>query len=201
LGPSPGRALRAPSAAERAEVRGKFIFIDKAPDCRDDCGEFVVGEVDCRHGLASAAAPGVVLCVADGIVRIVVLIVAGEDLGGRLRREIDLPIGIAAGERERRNHDRDAEPHGRFRGRPVGRSFGRCEREVGHQVLPLPAAERVIARVGDLIEQRTLNFNSMCRQERPRAALSARATGRGHRLELPLTCRDKPADVPQVTHS
>jgi hypothetical protein len=33
----------------------------------------------------ATAAPGVVLRVADGIVRIVVHVVAGEDLGGRLR--------------------------------------------------------------------------------------------------------------------
>jgi hypothetical protein len=43
----------------------------------------VVGEINRRHGLASAAAPGVDLCVADGIgdgiVRIVVNVVAGED--------------------------------------------------------------------------------------------------------------------------
>jgi hypothetical protein len=35
--------------------------------------------------LAAAAASGVVLRVADGIVRIIVLVVAGEDLGGWLR--------------------------------------------------------------------------------------------------------------------
>ena len=45
--------------------------------------------------LASAAASGVVLRVADGIVRIIVLVMAGEDLGGRLRRGIDRLIGVA----------------------------------------------------------------------------------------------------------
>ncbi len=51
--------------------------------------------------MATAAAPGVVLCVADGIVRIVVHVVTGEDLGGRPRREIDFLIGVAAGEDKR----------------------------------------------------------------------------------------------------
>src|SRR3984957_15351209 len=49
-----------------------------------------------HHSTATAtatAAPGVVLCVADGIVRIVVHVAAGEDLGGRLRRGIDRLIG------------------------------------------------------------------------------------------------------------
>jgi hypothetical protein len=86
----------------------------------------------CAHhstATATAAAPGVVLCVADRIVRIVVNVVAGEDLGGRLRRGIDRLIGVAAGEGKRCDHDRDAEPHGRFPthwSRPVRRSFGRC---------------------------------------------------------------------------
>ena len=61
----------------------------------------------------ASAAPGVVLCVADGIVRIVVHIVAGEDLGGRPRREINLLIGVAAGQDKRRDHGRDAEPPSR----------------------------------------------------------------------------------------
>jgi hypothetical protein len=37
-----------------------------------------------RAPSTTATAPGVVLCVADGIVRIVVHVVASEDLGGRL---------------------------------------------------------------------------------------------------------------------
>src|SRR5271155_1806529 len=92
------------------------------------------------------AAPGVVLCVADGIVGIVVHVVAGEDLGGRLRRGIDPLIGVTAGEEKRCDHDRDTEPYRRFPthwSRPVGRSFGRCAGGVGHQVLLLSAAERV----------------------------------------------------------
>jgi hypothetical protein len=39
-----------------------------------------------RAASTTAADPGVVLRVANGIVRIVVHVVAGEDLGGRLRR-------------------------------------------------------------------------------------------------------------------
>jgi hypothetical protein len=52
------------------------------------------GEANCH-----CAIPGVVLCVADGIVRIVVR--AGDDSGGRPRREINLLIGVAAGEDKR----------------------------------------------------------------------------------------------------
>jgi hypothetical protein len=75
----------------------------------------------------ASAAPRVVLCVADGIVRIVVHVAAGEDLGRRLRRGIDRLIGVTAGERERCGGE-DAEPQ-------VGRSFGRCAGEVGHHTL------------------------------------------------------------------
>ena len=74
----------------------------------------------------ATAAPGVVLCVADGIVWIVVHVVAGEDLGGRLRRGIDRLIGVAAGEDKRCDHDRDAEPCiGRFPSplEPAGGTF------------------------------------------------------------------------------
>ena len=76
------RALRGRSAAGRGV--GEPVFADEAPDGRCHGGELVVGEINRRHGLAAAAAPGVVLCVADGIVRIVVHVVAGEDLGKRL---------------------------------------------------------------------------------------------------------------------
>src|SRR5277367_3492561 len=116
-----------------------------------------------HHSTATAtatAAPGVVLCVADGIVRIVVHVAAGEDLGGRLRRGIDRLIGVTAGEDKRYDHDRDAEPHGRFPtywSRPGGRSFARCAGDVGHHALR--------ARGGDLIKQRTLHFNSVRGQE------------------------------------
>jgi hypothetical protein len=136
---------------------------------------------------ATAAAPGVVLCIANGIVRIVVHVVAGEDLGGRLRRGIDRLISVAAGEDKRCDNDRDAKPHGRFpthwSGR-VGRSFGRCAGEVGHHALR--------RRGGDLIEQPTLNFNSLrrhtashgythrTRSRTPRrAALTVMGRGRG----------------------
>jgi hypothetical protein len=64
--------------------------------------------------LAAAASPGVVLCVADAILRMGVHVVAGEDLGGRPRRGGDLPIGVAAGEREGRDREDNVEPHGRF---------------------------------------------------------------------------------------
>ena len=70
------------------------VFVDEAPDGRCYGGVLVAGEINRRHGLAAAAAPGLVLCVADGIVRIVVHVVAGEDLGGRLRRGIDRLIGV-----------------------------------------------------------------------------------------------------------
>jgi hypothetical protein len=60
----------------------------------------------------ATAAPGIVLCVADRIVRIVVHVVTGEDLGGRPRREIDLLIGVAAGQDKRCDHDRDAHRKG-----------------------------------------------------------------------------------------
>jgi hypothetical protein len=84
------------------------VFVDEAPDGR--CyGGVLVGEINRRHELAAAAAPGVVLCVADGIVRIVVHVVAGEDLGGRLRRAIDRQIGVAAGECERCGGEDDAD--------------------------------------------------------------------------------------------
>jgi|ERR1700722_13515075 hypothetical protein len=66
-----------------------------------------------RHSTPSAAVPGVVLCVADGIVRIVAR--ASDDSRGRSRREINLLTGVAAGEEKRCDRDRDA---------PVGRSFG-----------------------------------------------------------------------------
>ena len=66
-----------------------------------------------RRLVAAAAAPGVVLCVADGIVRIGVLVLAGEDLRGPLRRGIDVLIGVAPGEHERRDRQDDRDPHSR----------------------------------------------------------------------------------------
>jgi hypothetical protein len=67
--------------------------------------------VDARPALAAAAASGVVLRVADGIVRVIGLGVAGEDLGGRLRRGIDRLTGVAAGKRERGDREDDLKPH------------------------------------------------------------------------------------------
>src|ERR1700684_2674304 len=62
-GPLPGRLARAP-----------------CPAALKAAGEMPFGHR--RHGLAAAAAPGVVLCVADGIVRVVVHVVGGDDPGG-----------------------------------------------------------------------------------------------------------------------
>jgi hypothetical protein len=70
----------------------------------------------------SAAIPGVVLCVADGIVRIAAGIIGAAVC---LSSGIDRLIGVTAGEKKRCDHDRDA----------VGRSFGRCGGEVGHHAL------------------------------------------------------------------
>ena len=61
---------------------------------------------------AAAAVPGVVLCVADGIVRIAAGIIRAAV---RLSEGIDRLIGVTAGEEKRCDYDRDA---------PVGRSFG-----------------------------------------------------------------------------
>jgi hypothetical protein len=60
--------------------------------------------------MAAASVPGLVLRIAGGIVRIGVQVVAGEDLGGRARREINPLIGVTAHECERRDCDGDAEP-------------------------------------------------------------------------------------------
>ena len=105
-----------------------------------------------RAGRAASTATGTsvtgveaaCLPVFGGIILSVVgKVGASDDPGGRPRREINLLIGVAAGEDKRRDHDRNAEPHGRFPthwSRPVGRSFGRCAGEVDHQVLLLSAA-------------------------------------------------------------
>ena len=85
---------------------------------------------------------------------------AGEDLGGRLRRGIDRLIGVAAGQDKWCDHDRDAEPHGRFPTIGAGQWDLRLVDAQGKS-----AITRSVAGGGDLIEQRTLNFNSMRRQE------------------------------------
>jgi hypothetical protein len=104
-----------------------------------------------HHSTATAAAiPGVVLCVADGIVGLAAGIIRAAV---RLSGGIDRLIGVTAGEEKRCDHDRDAEPHGRFPTHWSRPSFGRCAGEVGHHAS--------VAGGGDLIEQRTLNFNSM----------------------------------------
>jgi hypothetical protein len=88
--------------------------------------------------LTAAAAAGVVLRVAGRIVRIGVHVVAGEDLGGRLRRGIDRLIGVAAGERERRNRQNDRDPHSRP---PVQWRRGRRTRECGAVGAVAPRAD------------------------------------------------------------
>jgi hypothetical protein len=132
------RALRKRSAAGRGV--GEPVFVDEAPDGRGHGGELIVGEIDCRHGLAAATAPGVVLCVADGIVRIVVPVVAGEGLGGRLRGGIDRLIGVAAGDCERPDGEDDAEPL-------VGRLFGRCAKRSRPSGSP-PLCDELVSRHG-----------------------------------------------------
>jgi hypothetical protein len=72
------------------------------------------GAVGLRDRSLASAASCVFLRVADGIVGVGVLIMAGEDLGGRLELGIDRLIGVAAGKRERRDREDDGEPHGRF---------------------------------------------------------------------------------------
>jgi hypothetical protein len=57
--------------------------------------------------------------------RIVVHVVAGEDLGGALRREIDRLIGVAAGEDKRCDDDGNAEPRRHFSTHLSG-PLGRC---------------------------------------------------------------------------
>ena len=101
---------------ERHKARRIGIRISRTSSSTTDGA---VGLRDRR--LASAAASGVVLRVADGIVRIGVLVMAGEDLGGRLRRGIDRLIGVAAGKRERRDRENDGKPHGRFQRGETGR--------------------------------------------------------------------------------
>jgi hypothetical protein len=115
--PSWDRAWRAPSAGGRGAGRA------------ESCLLWTVSAGERAAPLQRPPPPRfpVLFCVADGIVRIVAQ--AGDDSGGRPRREINLLIGVAAGEDKRCDHDRDAEPHGRFPthwSRPVGRSFGRC---------------------------------------------------------------------------
>ena len=108
----------------------------------------------------ASAAPRVVLCVADGIVRIVVHVAAGEDLGGLLRRGIDRLIALqpvrrsAATTTETRNRTGASQLIG------AGQWDVRLVDEQGKS-----AITRSVAGGGDLIEQRTLNFNSMRRQE------------------------------------
>ena len=95
------------------------------------------GAVGLRARRLVAAAPGVVLRVADGIVRIGLHVAAGKDLGGRRRPGIDVLIGVAAGKGEGRDREDDVKPHGRFPTvgrRDATRARGRSGGELGHQV-------------------------------------------------------------------
>ena len=73
---------------------------------------------------AAAAIPGVVLCVADGIVRIAAGIIRAA---ARLSGGIDRLIGVTAGEEKRCDHDRDEPTSGAF--------VWSMRRGVGHHAL------------------------------------------------------------------
>src|SRR5271166_6083794 len=102
----------------------------------DNVAETPVGRFWPASRAAPASTAGVeaaCLRVFGGIIRIVVGINFAE---GRLFGGIERLIGVAAGERERRDRQDDAEPHERFPThwrRTVEQSFGAGE--VGHQVL------------------------------------------------------------------
>ena len=134
------------------------VLIDGAPGFPPARGRCQCHQRAGRAASTTAAAPGVVLCVADGIVRIVVHVVAGEDLGGRLRRGIDRLIGVAAGEGKCCDHEREPNHTG------ASQLIGAGQRDVRMvDAQEKSAITRSVARGGDLIEQRTLNFNSMRR--------------------------------------
>jgi hypothetical protein len=85
---------------------------------------------------------------------------AGDDSGGRPRRGIERLIGVAAGERERRDARMTWNRTGAFQLIGAGQ-WDVCLVDAQEK----SAITRSVARGGDLIEQRTLNFNSMRRQE------------------------------------
>ena len=85
------------------------------------------GRRACAHhstATAAAAIPGVVLCVADGIVRIAAGIIRAA---ARLSGGIDRLIGVTAGEEKRCDHDRDEPTSGAF--------VWSMRRGVGHHAL------------------------------------------------------------------
>ena len=88
--------------------------------------------------MAAAASPGLVLRITSRVVRIVVRVVAGEDLGGRARRGVDPLIGVATGEDKRRDCEDDGETHGGLRPKcvaPVSLGLGRDGEPMFHCVL------------------------------------------------------------------
>jgi hypothetical protein len=113
---------------------------------------------------AATGIPGVVLRVAGGIIWIAAWIIRAA---ARLSRGIDCLVSVAAGEEKCCDHDRDAEPQGRF---PTHWSQASWEfvsllrRGTGHHALS-------VAGGGDLIEQRTLILNSMRLSEYEAAAM------------------------------
>ena len=131
--PRPRRCRR---EVELGERRAQGIEARRGKTCL--LGRFSVrraGRAASTATASAAADPGVVLCVADGIIRIAAGIIRAAV---RLSEGIDRLTGVTAGEEKRCDHDRDAEPHGRFPthwSRPVGRSFGPCAGEVGHHAL------------------------------------------------------------------
>ena len=139
-----GSSLASASAGGRRRGAGNLFSLD---------GFGLASRVDGP----TAAVPGVVLCVADGIVRIAAGIIRATV---RLSGGINLLIGVTAGEDKRYDHDRDAEPHGRF---PTNWSRPGDVRLVDAQ--GKSAIARSVAGGGDLVEQLTLSFNSMRRQK------------------------------------
>jgi hypothetical protein len=108
------RAWGALSARVEAEALGNLSAVD---------GFRRAGRT---HSTATAAAaiPGVVLRVADGIVRIAAWIIRAA---ARLSGGIDRLIGVTAGEEKRCDHDRDEPTSGAF--------VSSMRRGVGHHAL------------------------------------------------------------------
>src|SRR3984957_8097395 len=108
--PRPRRCRR---EVELDERRAQGIEARRGKTCL--LGRFSVrraGRAASTATASAAADPGVVLCVADGIVRIAAGIIRAAV---RLSGGIDRLIGVTAGEEKRCDHDRDAEPHGASR--------------------------------------------------------------------------------------
>ena len=118
--PPKSRGFRKQVARSQENPRRSYERIEDTINITIECiGSPASGGRPCRAPLAAAAAPGVVLRVADRVVRVGLDIAAGEDLGGGRRPGVDVLIGAAAGEREGPGGDDDAERYAR----PVGRSL------------------------------------------------------------------------------